>query len=81
MNQNYVITATAPLLRPGIEIEVTVSRGYAAQAVEELLEVVREVNEREAERREGPLPHQEYLDALHKARSRTRTPENPNFDK
>jgi len=44
MNNAYRIKVAAPLLRPGLEIETTVSRRYAKEAVKEIMDVVREIN-------------------------------------
>jgi hypothetical protein len=45
MNQSYTLHAASPLLRPGLTISCEVSAGYAAEAAEQLLEIVREINE------------------------------------
>lgn len=51
-NEQYHVEAEAPLLRPGLKITVgPFSKRYAADAVADLLEVVREINERESEKK------------------------------
>jgi hypothetical protein len=51
-NEQYHVEAEAPLLRPGLKITVgPFSKRYAADAVSDLLEVVREINERESEKK------------------------------
>lgn len=44
LNNAYTIKASAPLLRPGLTIETTVSEGYATKGAEKMMEIVRAVN-------------------------------------
>jgi len=46
-NTCYTITAQTPLLRPGLSIQVNTSERYAAEAVDLLMEVVRQVNNKD----------------------------------
>lgn len=49
-NESYEITVGSPLLRPGLQIRVmSCSKRYAADAVSDLMEVVRMINDREKE--------------------------------
>jgi hypothetical protein len=47
MNNKYKITITAPLLRPGIEIETEVSEKYVVAVLDKLIDLVREYNEKQ----------------------------------
>jgi len=44
-NTAWVITASAPLLRPGLSISITVSEKYVTEETAKLLSKVREINE------------------------------------
>ena len=44
-NTAWVITASAPLLRPGMSISITVSERYVVEETAKLLAKVREINE------------------------------------
>ena len=46
MNQRYTVRAEAPLLRPGLSIQCEVSRNYVTAAKDELMALVREINDR-----------------------------------
>jgi 16S rRNA G1207 methylase RsmC len=46
-NTAWQITASAPLLRPGLSITIVVSEKYVVEETEKLLEKVREINNAE----------------------------------
>ena len=48
-NTAWTITAKAPLLRPGLEISITVSEKYVVEETKKLMETVREINDTEKE--------------------------------
>jgi hypothetical protein len=47
MNHTVKIKIKSPLLRPGLELETQTSPRYVAQAMINLLQIVREVNDAE----------------------------------
>jgi hypothetical protein len=46
MNNSYTLTAGSPLLRAGLTVSTTTSLKYAPQAYTDLLELVRQINNR-----------------------------------
>jgi hypothetical protein len=44
MNNKYTIKVGSPILRPGISIETEVSAKYAKEALEEALNIARDIN-------------------------------------
>ena len=46
-NETYTIEVMSPLLRPGITIRTNVSKTYLAEAVRDLMEIVRRINDEE----------------------------------
>jgi len=47
LNNPYKITVEAPLIRPGLRIETTVSEKYVEEAVSRVMGMVRRINEKE----------------------------------
>ena len=43
-NTAWTITASAPLLRPGLSVSIIVSEKYVVEETQKLLELVREIN-------------------------------------
>jgi len=43
-NTTWTVTATSPLLRPGLSISISVSEKYLVEEIVKLLEKVRETN-------------------------------------
>ena len=44
-NTAWTITAKSPLLRPGLEISITVSEKYVVEETKKLMATVREIND------------------------------------
>jgi len=52
MNNRYIIKVMHPLLRPGLSIETEASERYVVAVLEKVMELVREFNRREKEKKE-----------------------------
>ena len=44
MNNEYEITITEPLLRPGLKLKTTCSERYAVRVMNKLMDIIREFN-------------------------------------
>jgi len=51
MNNRYVIRVIHPLLRPGLSIETEASERYVVAVLEKVMELVREFNRREGDKK------------------------------
>jgi len=45
MNNGFTIKAESPLLRPGLSVQTTTSKRYAKAAAEQLMDIVRDIND------------------------------------
>lgn len=48
MNNTIVVEVASPLLRPGLTMRTTVSERYAERAAEQMLDLARRVNAKQA---------------------------------
>jgi len=43
-NTSWIVTATSPLIRPGLSISITVSEKYVVEETLKLMDKIREIN-------------------------------------